>query len=128
MQFNVSLDKVNISGGTAQRCAILSMRILARFTRFSLHAAQAIRVLQLSNLAPPSQAPFPCSIVYSHCLCVSAHHSDVASCKGYLILGAEVSPWGWKLHARLTLGGQQAVPIVQGQILKAMWVASSWAN
>ena len=84
MQFNVSLDKVNISGGAAQRCAILSMRILARFTRFSLHAAQAIRVLKLSNLAPPSQAPFPCSIVYSHCLCVSAHHSDVASCKGYL--------------------------------------------
>ena len=42
--------------------------------------------------------------------------------------GAEVSPWGWKLHARLILGGQQAVPIVQGQILKAMWVASSWAN
>ena len=46
----------------------------------------------------------------------------------YLILGAEVSPWGWKLHARLILGCQQAVPIVQGQILKAMWVASSWAN
>ena len=42
-----------------------------------------------------------------------------------LFMGAEVSPWGWKLHARLILGSQQAVPIVQGQILKAMWVASS---
>ena len=35
-------------------------------------------------------------------------------------MGAEISPWGWKFHARLILGGQQAVPIVQGQILKAM--------
>ena len=46
-----------------------------------------------------------------------------AGCPAFM--GAEVSPWGWKLHARLILGGQQAVPIVQGQILKAMWVASS---
>jgi len=36
-------------------------------------------------------------------------------------MGAEVSPWGSKLNARLILGGQQAVPIVQGQFLKAMW-------
>ena len=35
-------------------------------------------------------------------------------------MDAEISPWGWKFHARLILGGQQAVLIVQGQILKAM--------
>ena len=43
-------------------------------------------------------------------------------------MGAEFSLWGWKFHACLILGGLQAVPIVQGQILKAMWGASSWAN
>ena len=34
--------------------------------------------------------------------------------------GAEISPWGWKFHARLILGGKRAVPIEQGQRLKAM--------
>ena len=33
-------------------------------------------------------------------------------------MGAEISPWGWKFHARLILGSQRAVPIMQGQRLK----------
>ena len=36
------------------------------------------------------------------------------------LMGAEISPWGWKFHAHLILGSQQAVPIVQGQSLKAV--------
>ena len=44
------------------------------------------------------------------------------------LIGAEISPYGWKFHTRLILGGQRAVQIVQGQRLKAMRGTSSWAS
>ena len=88
MQFNVSLDKVNISGSGAVQywvCAFWTGKRLAWQSR-QLSAL----ILQLSDLALPSLA---LSTLYFsfYIFCFSAHHSDVASCKGYsLFLGAEV--------------------------------------
>ena len=128
-----SLDKVNTRGSAARRGASIEHAHSGQEHVFSLankyHSAPVLLWSDFTH-SPPPLALSSAFSVRDFCF-LFAHHPDVASCKGCLFnsgAGAEISPWGWKFHARLILGGQQAVPIVQGQSLKAMQGASTWAN